>query len=86
MRFPATYGCFVHKKSIHGSAEKQWLQLHYIKLFSAIFSLFLTLKPDFGWGNCLGLTHNDWELVDLPPWWVFNFIGLDLAGHAFWGE
>ena len=69
MRFPAPYGWFVHKKSIHGSAEKQWLQLHYIKLFEigAIFSLFLTLKPDFGWGKCLGLPHNDWELVDLPP-------------------
>ena len=44
MRFPATYGWFFHKISIHGSAEKQWLQLHYIKLFQvfeigAIFSL-----------------------------------------------
>ena len=58
----------------------------YIELvgIEAIFSLFLTLKPDFGWVNCLSpvthttphhtyyslLTLNDSEVAGLESWGV----------------
>ena len=43
------------------------ITIQYIKLveLGAIFLLFLTLKPDFGWVNCLFLTLNEGQLAGL---------------------
>ena len=35
-----------------------------------IFSLILTLIKVFGWGNCLSLTLNEWQLAGLQPVYV----------------
>ena len=66
--------------------------IYVIKLveIGAIFSLFLTLKPDFGWGNCLSLTLNEWQLAGLQNRTLSNCHGLTgcfcnspLCKHAF---
>ena len=47
-----------------------FVQWQYIKLvkIGAIFSLFLTPRPDFRWGRCLSLTLSEsWQVWNQPP-------------------
>ena len=51
-------------------------------------SLFLTMQPDFGWGDCLSLTLNEWQLASLSlcneiQWSVHRLSGCCVSNWSY---